>query len=208
MNLAEDWDEKDIVAISAIEHYLYCPRQCALIHIDGVYIENFLTLSGSYEHERVHKESELNDEDVSKRTGMDVYSDELGIVGKADLVEFLKTGGIFPVEFKHGKKSYRLAAESQLCAVALCLEEMTGETITEGAIYFKSMKRRKTVLFDEELRELTRRSIIQIREMFRNQKTPAGFESPFCEKCSLKEACAPLLKCPEYTENELFRTEE
>jgi CRISPR-associated exonuclease Cas4 len=90
-----EWDEADIIAISAIEHYLYCPRQCALIHVANIYEENRLTQSGIYEHERVHNEDVINDSGVRKRTGMKVYSDRLGIIGQADVIEYIEQSKLF-----------------------------------------------------------------------------------------------------------------
>jgi CRISPR-associated exonuclease Cas4 len=126
-------DEDDPVLISALEHFSYCPRQCALIHREQTFDENIYTLRGREIHQRVDLPREGRDGDVRVETGLDLWSSRLGLVGKADLVEF-HSETPYPVEYKHGPIRRGNHADLQLCAQALCLEEMLGVRVPKGAI--------------------------------------------------------------------------
>ncbi|MCB1190443.1 MAG: CRISPR-associated protein Cas4 [Leptospiraceae bacterium] len=188
-----DWSEDEIIPISAISHHVYCPRQNALIHIGGVFEDNELTVSGNIGHEFVDEEKSIEDHGVHKETSLPVYSDTYGIRGIADIVEFPKGEPPFPIDYKNGKVSSWQNHEAQLCALAICLEEMLQTIIHKGAIYHIQSKKRHEVDFTGELRELTLRAILEIRELFLNMTIPKIPYSKKCNQCSLYKHCLPEL---------------
>jgi CRISPR-associated exonuclease Cas4 len=125
----------DPIMLSALQHWSYCPRQCALIHVEQAFDENVFTMRGNAAHERVDDPGFETFEGVRAERALPVWSERLGLIGKCDVVEFHPDGHIFPVEYKHGKKREKIHDDLQLGAQAMCLEEMTGKTITHGAIY-------------------------------------------------------------------------
>src|SRR6266567_8319359 len=141
-----DTSEEDIepIMISALEHYSYCPRQCALIHIEQTFDENIYTLKGHIAHERVDQTITRNEEDMRIERAVPLWSRRLGLVGRADVVEFHGEAP-FPVEYKVGPRRKWGHDDLQLCAQALCLEEMTGQEVRHGAIYYHGSRRRKEV---------------------------------------------------------------
>ena len=176
--------------ISALEHYSYCPRQCALIHIEQTFDENLYTLRGRAVHERVDEpESELRD-GVRIERAVPLWSKRLGLIGKADVVEF-HGDTPYPVEYKHGKKREREHDDLQVCAQAICLEEMTGKSVPRGAIFHHSSRRRREVQFDDALRLRVSETITAIRAMFSQRKLPPPVNDKRCERCSLQESCLP-----------------
>src|SRR2546421_3117248 len=145
-------DEIEPVMISALEHYSYCPRQCALIHIEQVFDENIYTLKGHIAHERVDQAVTRNEEDMRIERALPLRSRRLGLVGRADVVEF--HGNVpYPVEYKLGKRREWQYEAIQLGAQALCLEEMSGLAVPQGAIYYCSSRIRREIFFDAHLRE-------------------------------------------------------
>lgn len=184
--------EEDLLLISALQHLIFCPRQCALIHIDGVWEENRLTTEGKHLHERAHQDGIENRPGVRTVRGMALRSLKYGITGKADVVEF--RGNIpYPVEYKRGKKKPDKSDEVQLCAQALCLEEMMDVDIYEGSLYYGQPRRRSSVLFTQELRDITVETIKNLREIIGNKKLPKAVYSKKCENCSLIEQCSPKI---------------
>ncbi|MBP8986033.1 MAG: CRISPR-associated protein Cas4, partial [Syntrophobacterales bacterium] len=135
------YDEEDLLQLSALQHFLFCPRQCALIHIEQIWEENLYTIEGELLHQRSH--SGKAEERPMKRTefGMPIRSLELGLSGKTDAVEYKADGGIVPVEYKRGRPKKGREDEVQLCAQALCLEEMLGVSIPEGALFYGKVRR-------------------------------------------------------------------
>jgi len=190
-------DDHDLLPLSALQHYMYCPRQCALIHLEQQWAENRLTAEGRLLHQRADTPQAERRRGVRTVTAMPLLSLELGITGKADVVEFHRseTGEhAFPVEYKRGRPKAHRADEVQLCAQALCLETMLGTQIEAGALFYGQTRRRKDVLFDIELRDLTRRIIIETRAMIASQQTPsASYDAKRCDACSLLELCQPRL---------------
>lgn len=183
-------DEEEItVLLSAIEHYAYCPRQCGLIHMEATYRENVYTVRGTQAHERVDSGVDSTADDVRTKRDVPVWSDSLGIRGKADLVEF-RAGGPYPVEYKVGKRRSR-PAEMQLCAQALCLEEMTGQSVAQGAVYYRGLRRRREIVFDLTLRSATLDVIHAVRVMLSEQRLPEALNDRRCRRCSLATACLP-----------------
>jgi CRISPR-associated exonuclease Cas4 len=184
-------DSEDYVMISALQHYAYCPRQFALIHIEQVWDENLYTLRG----QRVHQKVDIPDDeciaDIRIERALPLWSHRLGIRGIADVVEFGADNIPYPVEYKSGSKKARLADNIQLCAQALCLEEMLNCSISTGAIYHAASKRRRAVALDAKLRSQTQATIIAIRQLFIAQKLPPPVNDKRCEDCSLIDACMP-----------------
>jgi len=185
----DDWDDEPEVPISAIEHYSYCPRQCALIHVEGTYEENVYTMRGQLAHERVHAGDESVGRGVRTLRAIPLWSERLGIRGKADAVE-LHAEGPCPVEYKVGKPHGEHAA-LQLCAQALCLEEMLSVSVPRGAIFYQALQQRVTVEFDAPLRARTEQVITAIRRMLRLQQLPSAVNDARCPNCSLLNACLP-----------------
>lgn len=183
-----DWDEKEVVLISALEHYCYCPRQCALIHIEQTFDENVHTMRGHAVHKRVHEEEDTVEQGVRVERALPLWSERLGIIGKADVVEF--HGDIpYPVEYKHGPKRKHQNDDVQLCAQALCLEEMTGYPVKKGAIFHYSSRRRREVGIDSALRRKTEEIIIKVRDMLVNGILPPPVNDERCRECSLADSC-------------------
>jgi CRISPR-associated exonuclease Cas4 len=184
-------DSDNYVMISALQHYAYCPRQCALIHIEKVWDENLYTLRGQRVHAIVDTPGDELIEGVRVERAMPLWSHQLGITGIADVVEFLADGTPYPVEYKSGSRKAKDADSIQLCAQALCLEEMLGCTLSVGAIFHHGSRRRREVRFDAELRSLTLQTIEGTRSLFVAAKLPAPVADSRCKDCSLIDACMP-----------------
>jgi CRISPR-associated exonuclease Cas4 len=184
------WHDADLVMVSALEHWSYCPRQCALIHLDQVWDENIYTLRGRHAHEKVDiPDAELRD-GVRVERALPIWSDRLGLVGKADVVEY--HGDIpYPLEYKHGNRRHREHDDLQLCAQALCLEEMSGRPVPCGAIYHHRSRRRREVAFTAVLRDRTEQAVREVRELLRNKRLPPPVNDARCDNCSLRESCLP-----------------
>ncbi len=181
----------NLVPISALQHHVYCPRQCALIHVAGVWSENLYTQRGRREHERVDVPDHEIKAGARIERALPVWSERLGIIGKCDVVEFHDNGTVYPVEYKHGPRRKGLHDDVQLCAQALCLEEMLGVPVTEGAIFHVRSRRRRTVALDDALRDETRRVIGAVRAMLETGRMPKAEPGKQCERCSLRETCLP-----------------
>jgi CRISPR-associated exonuclease Cas4 len=190
-------DEEDLIPLSALQHYLYCPRQCALIHVERLWAENRQTAEGRLLHERADRPQVEQRHGVRTVTAMPLVNVQLGITGIADVVEFQSTDAgerAYPVEYKRGRPKAHRADEVQLCAQALCLEAMLGQEVPEGALFYGKTRRRKTVLFDATLRQLTLETISATRELIESGQTPvAKYEPRRCDACSLIELCQPRL---------------
>lgn len=177
------------VPISALEHYSYCPRQCALIHVEQTFEENIFTIRGQIAHERVDLRDEALSRGLRVVRGMPLWSDRHGLRGKADLVE-LRADGPYPVEYKVGRRKGR-HADLQLCAQALCLEEMLGTRVPRGAVFYHAVRRRYEVAIDDALRTRTVQAIEAIRAMLAEQRVPPAPNDARCPNCSLLNACLP-----------------
>lgn len=188
-------EDDDLVPISALQHFAFCERQCALIHLERVWTENELTAEGRVVHERVDLPGVSEGGRVAR--GLQLRSDRLGLVGRADVVEFLPPPDVggrevpFPVEFKRGRSSGRLPDRVQLCAQAIALEEMTGVAVPRGALFYHASHRRVPVEFDAELRVYTEDIAARVRAMLRSGVVPKAELLPKCSRCSLHEACQP-----------------
>ena len=183
--------EDNYIMLSALQHYAYCPRQYALIHIEQVWDENLYTLRGQRVHQKVDIPHDDQIADIRVERALPLWSHQLGIRGIADVVEFGSDGIPYPVEYKSGTKKVRLADNIQLCAQALCLEEMLNCAIPTGAIYHAASKRRREVTLDANLRSQTQATIIAIRQLFVTQQLPPPVNDRRCEDCSLIDACMP-----------------
>lgn len=184
------WLEDDYVPLSALEHYSYCPRQCALIHVEQVFDENVFTLRGRAVHEHVDEPGAEEVEGVRIERALPLWSHRYGLTGKADIVEFHE-GVPYPVDYKHGAKRAKAHDELQLCGQALCLEEMLGAAVPGGAIYHFTSRRRREVRFDDELRAKTVQTVGQVRALLRERVLPPPPNDARCPNCSLFEACMP-----------------
>ena len=204
--------EESMVMLSALQHYLFCPRQCALIHVEGVWNENFLTASGRQLHERVDRRGGETRKDVHLATALRLVSNRLGLTGVADMVEFHRQetpydmNGVcvaarlpgrsgfwcpLPVEYKRGAPKSHRADEVQLCAQALCLEEMLDVSIGAGALFYGEPRRRTDVVFDTVLRSLTEDITAKVHELIRVGETPSPMMTKGCKACSLFDQCRP-----------------
>lgn len=197
----KEWTDSEIVPISAISHHLYCPRQNALIHTEGVFADNELTTSGDIGHEFVDEEKSYEDHGIKKETSYRVFSEEYGMSGIADIIEFPPNASIFPIDYKNGKVASWDNQEAQLCAIAICLEEMLSCKVPVGAIYHIQSKKRHEVAFTEKLRYLTLRAIEEIRHNLVNNILPQTAYSEKCKRCSLLKFCFPKLNKKRYAEN-------
>ena len=184
--------EDELIPISALQHMLYCPRQCALIHIERHWSENRLTAEGKVLHERPDAGAAESRRDLRIERSVALRSLKLGVSGVADVVEMREDGRPYPVEYKRGRPKAHRADEVQLCAQAMCLEEMIGSPVPEGALFYGRTRRRKVVAFDPALRELTTQLAADTRRMLEMDQTPPPvFEARKCNACSLKETCQP-----------------
>ncbi len=187
-------DSEPLVAISALQHYSYCPRQCALIHQEQSFDDNEFTLRGHRAHRRVDSGEVTMEEGVRVLRSLPLYSERLGLVGKADVVEFLADGTPYPVEYKQGKRHRREHDDIQLAAQAICLEEMTGKAVPEGAIYHHKSKRRRVVAIDARLRQAVEEATEAVRRLLCEKTLPPPVEdASLCRACSLVDLCQPEL---------------
>jgi CRISPR-associated exonuclease Cas4 len=189
--------ESDPIPLSALQHHLYCPRQCALIHIERIWSENRFTAEGRLLHDKADQPAVEKRKGIRTVTAMPLAHEALGIAGVADVVEFhtaAQDEQPYPVEYKRGKPKAHRADEVQLCAQALCLEAMFGKPCAEGALYYGKTRRRQTVLLDEALRALTLQVITETRTLIESGKTPsAKYDAKRCDACSLIDDCQPKL---------------
>lgn len=179
------------IMLSALQHYSYCPRQCALIHIEQVFDENVHTMRGNAVHQRVDEPGFESFEGVRSEKALPIWSERLGLIGKCDVVEFYPDGRIYPVEYKHGKKRAKAHDDIQLAAQAICLEEMTSKTVAHGAIYHHSSRRRREVVINELLRQQVEETVQAVRALLVSGKLPPPVNDARCKECSLKEVCQP-----------------
>lgn len=191
MNYAED----DLILLSALQHVVFCERQCALIHVEQAWNENRFTAEGRIMHERVHERDSESRGDVRIERGVPLRSLKLGLIGKADVVEFHRTEEgnwqPFPVEYKRGKPKPDDCDKVQLCAQAMCLEEMLGVEVDRGALFYGKTRHRLDVTFDQVLREETEKAAKRARELIQEGTTPKAVYSKKCKRCSLADLCMP-----------------
>lgn len=209
--------EDDLLPLSALQHLLFCERQCALIHVEGLWAENRLTIEGRHLHERSDSGAGETRGPLRIARGLPIRSLRLGLVGKADVVEFHTSASghselrVIPVEYKRGRAKADDSDRVQLCAQALCLEEMLGVRITSGALFYGQTRRRTDVSFDSTLRQLTEASAFRLHALVMSGVTPRATRAPKCDGCSLLQLCLPDALTPRasaarYVERALQRT--
>lgn len=188
-----------LLPISALQHLLFCERQCALIHLEGLWAENRLTAEGRLLHKKVHEA----DDEQRRRTrlirGLELTSQRLGLYGIADMVEFRDDAPPKPIEYKHGRPKASRADTVQLCAQALCLEEMLDQHVPEGAAFYGKTRRRLVVAFDTGLRAATEAAAGRLHLLIRGGVTPKAQREPKCDRCSLQSLCMPDVLGPRAT---------
>lgn len=181
----------DPLPLSALQHYLYCPRQCALIHVERQWEENIFTAKGRVLHDRTHSHQTTYENGIKVVRSLSVATRTLGVFGVCDVVEFREDGPV-PIEYKRGKPKSHRADEVQLCAQAICLEEIFNVRIPEALLYYGKNHRRFAVVLDEELRDLTRRVAADCCELIDSGRTPpAEYIHKRCSACSLLDVCLP-----------------
>lgn len=197
------YTEDDLLPISALQHLVFCPRQCGLIHIEQLWDENRLTAQGRQLHERVHEADDENRPGVRIVRGLRIHSYRLGLIGQADVVEFhqSQTGielpganGLwqpFPIEYKRGKPKKNGCDEVQLCAQTMCLEEMLEVNVSEGALFYGKPRKRKAVKLTNLLRRQTEETARQVHELLDGCITPTASYEKKCNSCSLYYRCMP-----------------
>lgn len=200
------YEEDDYLMLSGIQHYVFCPRQWALIHIEEQWNENYLTAAGRIMHAKAH------DGDTCEKRGsliifraLKVRSVELGISGECDIVEFHQSkkgtsisgyNGLwlaYPVEYKRGKTKLDDCDRLQLCAQAVCLEEMLCTKIERGALFYGEVRRREVVDFTMELRTKLTDTVKSMHKMYARKYTPKAVKGKHCQSCSIKDLCLPGL---------------
>lgn len=191
MNYSED----DLIQLSSLQHFVFCERQCALIHIEQLWSENLFTAEGRIMHDKVDTANREVRGKVRIDYGVPLRSLRLGLIGKADVVEFHKTDDgkwmPFPVEYKRGKSKMDNCDKVQLCAQAICLEEMLNVEIGEGALFYGQTRRREDVVFDKALRTETENAARRVHELIGSGITPKAEYSKKCKLCSLLSICLP-----------------
>ena len=198
------YQEEEYLQLSGLQHFVFCRRQWALIHIEQQWAENVRTVEGNLMHENAHDlERREKRGDLLITRGMPVFSSELGVSGQCDVVEFRRvdegialhgeTGywSVFPVEYKRGRPKDHQADELQLCGQAMCLEEMLCCSIPEGALFYGEPRRRTEVIFSSELRENVRSFLQEMHQLYERRYTPKVKPKKGCSACSLKELCLP-----------------
>jgi CRISPR-associated exonuclease Cas4 len=197
------YTDDQLLPISALQHWLFCPRQCGLIHLEQVWEENRLTAEGRQMHQRVHEEDDENRPSIRIVHGLRIHSYRLGLIGQADVVEFhpSQTGirlpeaeGLwqpYPVEYKRGSPKIDSCDEVQLCAQAMCLEEMLQTIILRGSFFYGKPRRRKEIDLSDSLRQKTQDTAHQLHSLIDSGITPTAVYMKKCDACSLYNRCLP-----------------
>lgn len=185
--------ESEFLPISALQHLLYCERQCALIHVERLWAENRFTAEGSILHKKAHGGKPTIRPRERTQRGVPVHSYELGLFGIADVVATRGDESPVPVEYKRGRPKKNDCDRVQLCAQALCLEEMTGRPVQRGEIFYGKVRRRVPVEMSPELRRLTTDTALRLHTLIRERRTPPAEPGSKCDRCSLRDLCLPRL---------------
>ena len=196
------FSDEEIVLISALNEYTFCPRRCAFKHVEGVFTPNVHTLLGTLEHENADMPGYEIREGIKVLRALPLSSERLGLSGKADWVE-MRDSIPYPVEMKHGIRRVFDNDDIQLCAQALCLEEMMGVACPTGSIYHVKSRRRREVVFDTGLRDLTEKTIGEVRSLLWARVVPEAVLLPKCDGCSLRQVCMP-----EVSRSRVFRAQK
>ena len=192
------YTEDDLLPLSGLQHLLFCERQCALIHIEQVWAENVFTAEGRIMHDRVHEADKKSRGDVRIEYAIPLRSLRLGLIAKADVVEFHRNNEHpddvwrpFPVEYKRGKPKKENYDKVQLCAQALCLEKMLDVEVPAGALFYGRTRHREDVVFDKELRQQTEDAAKRFHRLVESRVTPRPVFVPKCKSCSMHDLCLP-----------------
>lgn len=186
------YNEDNLIMLSALEHYSYCPRQCALIHVEQAWDENIYTMRGRHVHEKVDIESTHDEGGARRERALPIWSKRLKLVGKADLVEFCDNIP-YPVEYKSGKHRKGQHETLQLCAQAICLEEMLNVNVEKGAIYWHASRERKEIIFTPAMRERVETVAAAVHDIIAKHHVPPPVNDKRCRDCSLNESCMPAV---------------
>jgi CRISPR-associated exonuclease Cas4 len=179
--------------LSLLNDHLYCPRRAALKAIEGWWGDNEHTVMGDLFHEHADLPGYEVAKGVKLLRALPVFSERLGLNGKCDIVEQRSDGSLCPVEYKKGRRRRFVNDDAQLCAQALCLEEMFNQPVRRGAIFHAVSKRRRDVEFTPQLRDLTENAILELHRLLETAKVPPALLKPACKECSLYEICLPKL---------------
>lgn len=214
-NDANIYSDDQLIQLSALQHLIFCERQFALIHIEQIWSDNRLTAEGKVLHQSVDQQRSESRRDIRQATSIRIRSSKLGLIGMMDMLEFHRVATPegtehstitiklsrttdhwipFPVEYKRGKPKDHRADEVQLCAQAICLEEMLNIVIKCGALFYGQPRRRTDVIFDSTLRNLTSAAAERAHELIAQGTTPAANYTPKCRSCSLIDSCQPQIK--------------
>jgi len=183
-------DDFDYIPIASLNQYAYCPHRCWRMFCAGEFVDNQYTIEGTSLHDRVHTLGEGNREDIWQVRAVWLKSEKYRLIGKSDLIES-ENGQLYPVEYKRGKKGEWDNDELQVCAQALCLEEMTGQSIPMGYLYYAHSRRRQEVTISPELRQQTITTLEAVVKLFSTGIVPLASYSPRCKGCSLFSQCLP-----------------
>jgi len=196
------YDDDDLLPLSALQHLVFCERRAALILIEGQWRDNLYTAEGGALHEKAHRSETENRPGVRIARALPLKSSRLGLAGKADVVEFhqVSSGGVtiagaegcwrpYPVEYKRGRRRREASFEVQLCAQALCIEEMLSTRVPAGALYYGKTRRRLEIAFEAGLREQTEHAAARLHAMVQSGRTPLARRTSKCAKCSLEPVC-------------------
>ena len=215
-----EYEDVDFLQLSGIQHYFFCRRQWALIHIEGLWAENEKTVDGRFFHNRAHDSGSREKRgNVLTVRGLYIHSRKLGFSGQCDIVEFHKNSeGIplndeeglwlpFPIEYKRGREKPGNCDLAQVCAQAMCLEEMYGCPVAKGAIYYGERRHRMDINFSDELRMAVKQAALEMHSLIKNGYTPKVKKRKSCDSCSLQEKCVPNLMGHESAADYLKRME-
>lgn len=182
----------DPILISALQHYAFCPRQCAYIHIERLWQDNFLTAKGNQLHERVNSSESEKRGNIKSERSVQVASERYGLVGQLDLLEIqTEPFSLTPIEYKRGKPKVNDCDRIQLCAQVLCLEEMRNTTINRAALWYWQVRKREWIEIDESIRDLTVKTINAVHKLIESKSLPKAVYTSSCKACSFFDICQP-----------------
>jgi CRISPR-associated exonuclease Cas4 len=190
----------ETISISALNQFIFCPRRCALMHVEGIWSDNEHTAKGTILHKTADDSGYETEKGVKLLRALPLFSEKFGLSGKADIVE-RRGAEIIPVEYKKGKRRQFENDDIQLCAQALCLEEMFETTVARGFIFHAASRRRREVVFDAALKNETIKTIEAVRALLQSETVPAAELKPRCDGCSLYGICLPKLSDPNERRN-------